>query len=472
MTNPYDSQSISGYNASPPADDGSVVESNRTKWATIKTKITDPVKTLAEAINTELLDAFSKLHLNTILPKTANHTVVAADERKLITCTNTITITLLAAATAGAGFTVGVKNIGVGIVTIDGDGTETIDTALTIEINVQNDTVWLVCDGSNWLIAHNNAGVPQSTNLLINPNFQIWQRGTSIAVVSDSYGPDRWKVAEGTGGTITVSQQSFTLGQTDVPGEPEFLVRVDQTVAASSGVPEIRQRIESVRTLAGQQATFSFWAKVSSGTLDVTPFATQNFGTGGSPSGTVATTGSVQTITASWQKFIVLFSVPSITGKTLGTGGDDYLAVGIETQNGTTYTLDCAQWKFEPGTVATAFELPDRTEQIALCERFHQKSYNLDIDPGTVTDQGAVQFRANGTSHNQPVQFRTRMRAQATMTNYSPTTGASGNWRDDTAAGDLVMASDARGETTFSGQVTASVDGNLMRGHWVADAEL
>ena len=58
-TNPYTSQSSSGYNASPPADDGSVVASNQVLWATIKTKLADVLKTFAEAINSAVLSAFS-----------------------------------------------------------------------------------------------------------------------------------------------------------------------------------------------------------------------------------------------------------------------------------------------------------------------------------------------------------------------------------------------------------------------------
>ena len=60
-TSPYVSQSISGYNASAPADDGSETEANRIKWSTIKTKLPDPIKTLAEAINTQLVTAFGKV---------------------------------------------------------------------------------------------------------------------------------------------------------------------------------------------------------------------------------------------------------------------------------------------------------------------------------------------------------------------------------------------------------------------------
>lgn len=59
--NPYSSQAIAGYNASPPPDDGSFVAANQLEWAKHKTKLGDPIKTLAEAINSEALAAFGKL---------------------------------------------------------------------------------------------------------------------------------------------------------------------------------------------------------------------------------------------------------------------------------------------------------------------------------------------------------------------------------------------------------------------------
>ena len=56
MGTKYSTQSISGYNSSPPADDGTVAESNRVKHSTTKTKLADPIKVLAEAINTALVN--------------------------------------------------------------------------------------------------------------------------------------------------------------------------------------------------------------------------------------------------------------------------------------------------------------------------------------------------------------------------------------------------------------------------------
>jgi hypothetical protein len=61
MANPYTQQSIAGYNASPPPDDGSQSESNRLEWSKHIEKIGDPLKTLGAAIDQAVFDAFASL---------------------------------------------------------------------------------------------------------------------------------------------------------------------------------------------------------------------------------------------------------------------------------------------------------------------------------------------------------------------------------------------------------------------------
>lgn len=59
-TNQYTSVSISGYNTNPPPDDGTTGADNQLKWSRHKDKIGDPLKNLAESINTNVLAAFGK----------------------------------------------------------------------------------------------------------------------------------------------------------------------------------------------------------------------------------------------------------------------------------------------------------------------------------------------------------------------------------------------------------------------------
>jgi hypothetical protein len=81
--------------------------------------------------------------------KTSAYTTTAADRGRLIDCTLTFTVTLLPVATAGAGFLQPIKNSGTGFITVDADGSETIDGALTL-ILAPGDSALLHCTGSAW----------------------------------------------------------------------------------------------------------------------------------------------------------------------------------------------------------------------------------------------------------------------------------------------------------------------------------
>lgn len=147
MSNPYTSQSISGYNSSPPSDDGSQTSTNEITWAKHKTKLGDPIKTLAEAINTELVSAFGLIAGANVSSHSSNYTVVAGDRGKFLSVTGTTTITLLDIATAGQGFPLVIVNTGSGTVTVDGDTSETINGSTSITIN-PDAAIFLTTDGS------------------------------------------------------------------------------------------------------------------------------------------------------------------------------------------------------------------------------------------------------------------------------------------------------------------------------------
>lgn len=77
--NPYSSQSISGYNASPPPDDGSQVAANKVEWAKHLTKIGNPLKALAEGVNTQSVAAFNTLALEDWSMSTTSATIAEGD---------------------------------------------------------------------------------------------------------------------------------------------------------------------------------------------------------------------------------------------------------------------------------------------------------------------------------------------------------------------------------------------------------
>lgn len=101
MGTKYSSNTISGYNSVPPADDGTVSEANKVKWDTVKTKLSDPVKTLAETINSELAT-----HFDTGPTALAtNTTLTASHYNQFIQASGSgVTLTLTDASTLAAGW--------------------------------------------------------------------------------------------------------------------------------------------------------------------------------------------------------------------------------------------------------------------------------------------------------------------------------------------------------------------------------
>jgi hypothetical protein len=166
MTNPYNNPTLTGYDSSPPPDDGSEVESNRLEWAKHKDKHGDPLKSFSEAIDAAVSAAFDVIFLNSTVAKTADYTVTTADRGRLFLVSGSSTITLPKAADAGNGFAVAVKKTdSANTVTVDGDGTETLDGSTTRELNDQNETIILVSDGTNWRVAGTAASLSSEVRL-------------------------------------------------------------------------------------------------------------------------------------------------------------------------------------------------------------------------------------------------------------------------------------------------------------------
>ena len=224
-------------------------------------------------------------------------------------------------------------------------------------------------------------------NLIINGAMQVWQRGTSATGVGSGSGTyetaDRWKFILDPATTVDSYQQAFTLGQTDVPGEPEFYLESDVTASTGASTYYIlAQHIEDVRSLAGQTATLSFWAKSSVGGNKVGIELNQSFG-GGSTRVTSVARDSV-TLSTSWQKFSVTVDIASISGKTIGTTSASYLELYLWCSAGTDFDFrssstpeqtgqfDFALIQLEAGETATPFEHRSYAEELALCYRYYQ----------------------------------------------------------------------------------------------------
>lgn len=209
-------------------------------------------------------------------------------------------------------------------------------------------------------------------NKIINGDFKVWQRGTSFTTAAYAYTADRWTMDASTAfaTSITVSQQTFTPGTAPVSGyEGTYYYRLVYTKAASQTAQYVKQRIEDVRQLAGQTATISFWAKCDAARSIGVSFD-QNFGSGGS--GTVSTSAGTASATTAWQRFSYTVSIPSVSGKTIGTSS--FLEVIFTLPNASS-TTDIWGVQLESGSTATAFQTASGTIQgeLSLCQRYYYR---------------------------------------------------------------------------------------------------
>lgn len=211
-------------------------------------------------------------------------------------------------------------------------------------------------------------------NYILNGNFDIWQRGTPIAITAGStiYSADQWAAWSGLSGTCTITRLDFAHEQTDVPNNPRYYMRYSMDGAATT-VPILEQRIENVRTLAGEEVTLSFWVKTPSTSITIANvLARQYYGSAGSATDDTVIASDVVVEGNVWQKLTYTFTIPAIDAGETISGGDDFLAIRLYLPSGTAASLDLAQVQLEKGACATGFEYRTVGEELALCKRYYE----------------------------------------------------------------------------------------------------
>jgi len=269
-------------------------------------------------------------------------------------------------------------------------------------------------DTSVWNVGFGQAG----KNAIINGDFGIWQRGAG-AFTTSNYSSDRWTFyGQGSGTSHSATRETFTPGTAPVAGyEGTFFYR-DVITSGSDATTQmiLIQKIEDVRKFAGQTVTVSFWAKANTGTPKVGMEFYQDFGAGGS--GAVSGTGQSVTISTSWARYSATFAVPSVSGKTIGTGSSLFLNLWMSagsssaTRSGSvglqSATFDFWGVQVEYGSKATPFRTATGTIQgeLAACQRYYWRS-----TPGTAYAafaMGGCQNANNGQFYvTPPVPMRT-----------------------------------------------------------------
>ena len=205
-------------------------------------------------------------------------------------------------------------------------------------------------------------------NLIIDGQLNHWDEGTSFT--ADGYDATLHGFSEG-GGTATITREDFALGQTAVPSQPQYFKRHNQTANGT----DVRDwaRIKGVEKRSNGDVTISFYADSDSGTLVVTPSIVQNFGTGGSPSTSVETTGlALNVVDTGMALYTATITLPSVSGKTLGSNNNDYIEVRLNHADSTTFTFDYANIALVEGSEAYNQSFPTAGEERHGVDEYYQ----------------------------------------------------------------------------------------------------
>lgn len=299
-------------------------------------------------------------------------------------------------------------------------------------------------------------------NKVLNGDFGIWQRGTSFTNPAfDAFLADRWKNNnyDNAPTSFSVTRETFTPGTAPVAGyEGQYFFRSTITTVGTNTIYDTcQQRIEDVRTLAGQTATLSFWAKADSArTVKVS--VSRYYGTGGSASDSISDYEFEFSLTTSWQRFSVTFSVPNLAGKTVGPNSFLWFAFRQASASGS--VLDLWGVQLEAGSVATPFTTAtgNPASELAACQRYYQDYAN------SVGWSGYVPAAVNTYFIAHPL--RVEMRTSPTVT--LVTTTDSAQMGTPTAA--VISATGVRFQSDSTGTAENRAYFEVTR--WNASAEL
>lgn len=332
-------------------------------------------------------------------------------------------------------------------------------------------------------------------NMFDNGDLDIWQRGTTFAGAGVT--ADRWRIAA-VGSTFIATKIDVALGNYAIDEgdyQPTSYIEIDVTGAAgAANFLNFKQRVESVITLNNKWAVITFWARVTAGTANVSVEISQNFGSGGAPSAEVTAIGVKKvTLSTTFQKFVVPFFVPSISGKTLGTDNNDALVCNFWLDAGSdfdartntlghqTKVFRLARFQLEPGQIPSIFEKRAYYEEITNCRRFFRKSFPFLTAPAnggspTGSVRGIATLAGAVTNYFPDIRLDPPMRGDPTLVFWSASAAA--------LDGEAYNATDAAGCTGTTGTATSDTLkwqctgnaacslGDRINVHYTLDAEL
>jgi hypothetical protein len=167
---------------------------------------------------------------------------------------------------------------------------------------------------------------------------------------------------------------------------------------------------------------------------------------------------------------------------TAGAWGSSFLngatgSVQLISTNGATFYLTGVQ--LEAGDTATPFEHRSFGAELALCQRYFEKSYDLGTVAGAANENGmAITWAASVTNYYSfSTKFLVSKRATPTVTLYNPESGTTSEMRNTDSGGYVTVAGIGQvGQTApfvfLYSSSAASAGGNRYSIQWTASAEL
>ena len=307
-------------------------------------------------------------------------------------------------------------------------------------------------------------------NALYNGDFRIAQRGTSFTNPAGQYTLDRWYIsAYGGVGNGTVSQIQSGLANFS----NAFQLA---TTSTTSGNWYISQSLETrdVVRFQGQPVTVSFWYRIPTNftqgwapALYWTTSVDTAITNAVSPTPNAAGYGNMPNTTA-WTYTSFQAFVPP-TAQALSVMFVNYNNV----VNGATIQITGVQ--LEKGLVATPFEVRPYATELALCQRYFQKSYQPGDYAGTVGTNGIITASAVNTDSIGGTRFNVPMRATPGTTIYS-TAGTAGKATVFNGGADTSAITTTYVTNVGIGYIYISAanltQGNGYRYQYIADAEI
>jgi hypothetical protein len=299
-------------------------------------------------------------------------------------------------------------------------------------------------------------------NGVINGGMDVWQRGTSSA--SQGYvTADRWYMS---GASTTYSQET-----SDLPTNFRYALKCTMSGTATPSALHAIETQNAIR-FANKTVVLSYYVKTSNSTNAVVRLDSSN-NVDEAVTGTysVIAATSVAT-TTSWTRVSATFAVPS-TCKTLR------VVVGSNGNLTSGQTILISGIQLEEGSVATPFEFENIGTTLAKCQRYYEKTYNIETNPATATQTGMVgNDITSDVNHNNyhivRLSYKVTKRAAPTITLYDAagTAGKAMAFNVAAAGTDgFTVTADVIGQHSFRAYVLGiSTAGFIV--HYTASAEL